>query len=70
MYTIGAVAYSRSVMMFEMAWVYAIPMRTFCVQHCLSVMRVSQRDARGRHSPKCCVAGKMKLKIVTKTTVP
>jgi hypothetical protein len=70
MYAIGAVAYSKSVMMFEMACVYAMLMRTSCDQHFLSTIRVSHREASGRQSPKCCVAGKMKLKIVTKTTVP
>jgi hypothetical protein len=56
--------------MFEIACVYAMLMRTSCDQHCLSVMRVSHREASGLHNPKCCVAGNMKLKVVTKTTVP
>jgi hypothetical protein len=50
--------------MFVTACVYAMLMRTSCDQHCLSVMRVSHREASGLHNPKCCVAGNMKLKVV------
>jgi hypothetical protein len=56
-------------MILEIAWVYAIPIRTTCGQHSLLVMRRSHLDAKGRHRPKCCVAGNAKLKMVTNTIV-
>lgn len=69
MYAMGAVAYTRSVMILEMAWVYAIPIHTTCDQHSLSVIRVSHLDARGLHRPKCCITGNTKLNIVANTIV-
>jgi hypothetical protein len=69
-YAIGAVAHTKSVTMFEMACVYGMPMRIICDQHFLLVIRMSQRDARGRPKPKCCVAGSKKLKTVANTMVP
>jgi hypothetical protein len=57
-------------MIFDIDCAVAILVRASCGQHCLSLTRTSHPDEKFRHEPKCRITGRMKLKIVMKTTVP
>jgi hypothetical protein len=57
-------------MIFEIDCAVAMLVRASCGQHCLSLTRTSHPEAKLRHEPKCRITGRMKLKIVMKTTVP